>query len=138
MAGGLQELDDDGDVIASVNVIPFVDIVLVLLIIFLLTANEIARASIPVELPRAATGGESVGPTVNIVVTASGDTMLDGTPVARERLSDEIRARFSADPRLRAVIAADKAVRYEYVIDVIDRLKQIGVDAFALNIERVR
>jgi biopolymer transport protein TolR len=128
--------DDDDDVIAQINIIPFVDIALVLLIIFLLTANLIARANIPVDLPRAASGNESVGPTVNIVLTASGDLFLDGAHVTAEALTAGVEHQFRADPRLRAVIAADKAVRYEYVVQIIDALKQIGLSAFALNIER--
>jgi biopolymer transport protein TolR len=133
MAGYLPE--DDDEVIAQINIIPFVDIALVLLIIFLLTANMIARASIPVDLPRAANANESVGETVNIVLTASGELFLDGKPVTPEALTAGVDLRFRADPKLRAVISADKAVRYEYVVRIIDALKQIGLSAFALNIE---
>lgn len=134
MAGYVSEQDDD-EAIAQINIIPFVDIALVLLIIFLLTANMIARASIPVELPRAANANESVGATVNIVLTASGELYLDGTAVTPQALTAGVEQRFHADPKLRAVISADKAVRYEYVVRIIDALKQIGLAAFALNIE---
>ena len=72
MAATLKDFDDDDDVIAQINIIPFVDIVLVLLIIFLLTANLIAKADIAVDLPRAANAGATVDPTVNVVVTAQG------------------------------------------------------------------
>jgi biopolymer transport protein TolR len=135
MAGYLSVSDED-DVIAQINIIPFVDIALVLLVIVLLTANLIARANIPVDLPRAASGNEPVGPTVNIVLTASGDLFLDGVRVTARVLSVEVEREFRADPRLRAVIAADRAVRYEYVVQIIDVLKQIGLSTFALNIER--
>jgi biopolymer transport protein ExbD len=135
MAGHVTDQDDD-DVIAQINIIPFVDVALVLLIIFVLTANLIAHASIPVDLPKAASGNASVGPTVNIVLTAAGDLFLDGAHVTPEALTAGVEHRFRADPRLRAVIAADKAVRYEYVVQIIDALKQIGLSAFALDIER--
>jgi biopolymer transport protein TolR len=135
MAGFMEGRDED-EVIAQINIIPFVDIVLVLLIIFLLTANIIAKSDIPVDLPRAANGSEITNPTVNIVLTATGDLYLDGNPSTREALSTEVQRRFKADPKLRAVIAADKAVRYEYVVQIIDLLKQNGISAFALNIER--
>jgi len=135
MAGFIDEQGED-EAIAQINVVPFVDIVLVLLIIFMLTANLIAKASIPVDLPRAASGNESVDATVSIVVTASGDLFLDGRAITSDALRAAVATRFQADPHLRAVIAADKAVRYERVVDVIDLLKQVGVGAFALNIER--
>ena len=135
MAGSPLEQDDD-EVVAQINVVPFVDIVLVLLIIFLLTASVIARASIPVDLPRAANASQVVDATLNIVITAAGDLFLDGKSVTPAALADAVRSRSLADPKLRAVIAGDKAVRYEHVVHVIDILKQSGVNAFALNIER--
>jgi biopolymer transport protein TolR len=135
VAGYVSGQDDD-EVIAQINIIPFVDIALVLLIIFLLTANLIARANIPVDLPRAASGNEPVGPTVSIVITASGDLFLDGVPMTSESLTSEVEHQYRSNSSLRAVIAADRAVRYEYVVQVIDALKQIGLSSFALNIER--
>jgi len=131
-----EDLADEDEPIASINIIPFVDISLVLLIIFLLTAGVIAKASIPVELPRAASGGEAVDSTVNIVLSASGDLFLNGAAIARDALGVEMEKQARLNPKLRAVIAADKAVRYEYVIQVIDLVKRAGIDAFALNIER--
>lgn len=135
MAGFVDEQGED-DAIAQINIVPFVDIVLVLLIIFMLTANLIAKANIPIELPRAASGNESVDAAVNIVVTANGDLFLDGDAVTRDQLREKLTTRFRQDPRVRAVIAADRAVRYENVVGAIDLLKQIGIDSFALNIER--
>jgi biopolymer transport protein ExbD len=134
MAGFTLEENDD-DVIAQINVVPFVDIALVLLVIFMLTANVIAKADIPVELPRAANGNDVVDPTVNVVVTAAGDLFVDGAPVAGDALLGVIRARIATEPKLRAVIAADKAVRYEHVVHVIDVLKSAGLGSFALNVE---
>jgi biopolymer transport protein ExbD len=135
MAGFVDEQGED-DAIAQINIVPFVDIVLVLLIIFMLTANLIAKANIPIELPRAATGNESVDAAVNIVVTANGDLFLDSDAVTRDELHAKLTTRFARDPKVRAVIAADRAVRYESVVSTIDLLKQIGIDSFALNIER--
>jgi biopolymer transport protein ExbD len=135
MAGSVERGDED-EVIAQINIIPFVDISLVLLIIFMLTASVIAKADIPVDLPRAANGNDIVEPTLSIVVTAAGDLFVDGNAVAGEALGGEVRRRFEAEPRIRAVIAADKSVRYESVVHVIDVIKSAGVSGFALNIER--
>jgi biopolymer transport protein TolR len=133
---GFAESPDEDEPIAQINIIPFVDIVLVLLIVFLLTANLIAKASITVDLPHAANAGDAVDPTVNVVVDATGLLYLDGAKATRDELEAEVARRFAKDPKLRAVIAADKAVRYERVVEVIDALKQAGVGSFALNIER--
>jgi biopolymer transport protein TolR len=134
MAGNALDTEDD-DVVAQINVVPFVDIVLVLLIIFLLTANIIAKQSIRIDLPKASNAGDTVGPTVNVVVGALGELFVDGRPASVEELVSDARKGVAADSRLHAVIAADRAVRYERVVQVIDALKGAGVVAFALNIE---
>lgn len=136
MAGFSLDSGDEDAAIAQINIIPFVDIVLVLLIIFLLTANLIAKADIAVDLPRAANAGATVDPTVNLVVTAQGELFLDGRAVKVPEMQKVVSERFKAEPRLRAVIAADKAVRYEYVVEIIDTLKSTGLTAFALDIEK--
>lgn len=137
MAGKLEDQTDEDDVIAQINIIPFVDIALVLLIIFMLTANIIARATIPVDLPQAAHGNETVDKTLNIVVTSDGGLLLDGQPTTRPELRAAAERAKRDEPKVRAVIAADRNVRYEAVIQVIDVVKDAGISAFALNIERI-
>src|ERR687884_17366 len=74
--------EDDEGVLASINIIPFVDIVLVLLVIFMLTSATIVRASLKVELPKAASGGSRVETTVNLVYTKTGELLVNGNTVA--------------------------------------------------------
>ena len=73
---------DAEDVIADINVTPFVDVVLVLLIILMVTSAQIVRAALKVELPQAASGGETVESTLNIVLTKEGELYLDGSPAS--------------------------------------------------------
>lgn len=136
MAGNLNEHDED-DVIAQINIIPFVDITLVLLIIFLLTSNVIARASIPVDLPQAAHGNQLVDKTLNVVVTADGGFLLDGRAVTNTELREAAKQARRDDPKVRVAIAGDRNVRYEAVVQVIDLVKQVGIGTFALNIEHI-
>ena len=131
----LQERDDD-DVISEINIIPFVDIVLVLLIIFMVTSAAIVRASMKVDLPKAASAGAAVDSTLNIVFTKERQLLLNGTPTTEEGLAAFVRAQAASEPKTQAVIAADKGVEYGDVIGVIDIVKSNGVKAFALNIER--
>jgi len=128
--------DDDDTVIAEINVVPFVDIVLVLLIVFMLTSSMIARASISVELPRAATAGTSVPSSLNIVVDAEHQLFLNGKPTDHEALAAHVARASWKQEGLQAVIAADQRVDYGDVIRVIDIVRANGVKTFALNIER--
>ena len=127
--------EDEGP-LASINIIPFVDIVLVLLIIFMLTSIAIVRASMVVNLPKAATGGARVESTVNIVCNKDGSLMLNGTRSNVEEIGGFVKRESAANPKLQAVIAADKGVEYGRVVDLIDLVKHNGVSAFALDVER--
>lgn len=137
MAGGRNGGDDD-DLITEINVTPLVDVVLVLLIIFMVTATYIVRAAIDVELPRAAHGGESAGTLLSVVVTKEGETYLGGALVGEEELVARTREAVAKDPDTRAVVSADRAALHGSVVRAIDLLKGAGVAKFAIHIERER
>jgi biopolymer transport protein ExbD len=127
--------EDEGP-LASINIIPFVDIVLVLLIIFMLTSIAIVRASMVVNLPKAATGGARVESTVNIVCNKDGTLLLNGAASNVDEIGKFVKRESGTNPKLQAVIAADKGVEYGHVVDLIDLVKRNGVSAFALDVER--
>ena len=128
--------NDDDDVIGTINIIPFVDIVLVLLVIFMVTSTVIVKAAIQVDLPKAANAGTAVEDTLNLVVTRERELLLDGAPVSFEAAAGRVRERAAANPRIQAVISADRRLAYGEVVNVIDMVKASGVASFALNIER--
>ncbi|HEY2902323.1 MAG TPA: biopolymer transporter ExbD [Polyangia bacterium] len=128
---------DDDSLLASINIIPFVDIVLVLLIIFMLTSATIVRSSLKLELPKAASGGSRVETTLNLVYTKDDKLQVNGQPVASlAAASVLVRQAAAANPKTQAVIAADKGVAYGRVVELIDLVKANGVTAFALDVER--
>jgi len=127
---------DEDEAISTINVTPFVDVVLVLLIVLMVTSTQIVRAQLMVDLPRAASGGDAVPSTLNVTLLADGQLLLDGSPSNREALARRVRAEKEDDPEVQAVIAADKGVPYGRVVEVIDLVKTNGVSRFALNIER--
>jgi len=135
MLGGLDD-EDEGSVIAEINMIPFIDISLVLLIIFLVTSSIIVRETIEVQLPQAASGAEAAPSTVGITVTKDGAIYWNGERTSTPEVAKEMRKEADADPKVRAIISADRDVDYGIVIDVIDIVKQNGASAFALNVEK--
>jgi biopolymer transport protein ExbD len=134
MAANVHKNDDD--VIAQINIIPFVDIVLVLLIIFMVTSTAIVKAAIKVDLPKAANTGDAVAVTVNLVVTKDKALFIDGAPTTRQAASEALKRKLKRNPDLQAVISADRALPYGEVVSVIDFVKGTGVKTFALNIEK--
>lgn len=133
----LKDVADDEGLLASINIIPFVDIVLVLLVIFMLTSAAIVKASLKVELPRAASGGATTESTLNFLYTKTGELFLNGDKLPSLTAAAQIVRREAAQhPKIQAVISADKGVEYGRVVEIIDTVKQNGVSAFALDIER--
>ena len=129
--------DDDAEstMIAGINVTPLVDITLVLLIIFMVTATVIVNAGIKVELPKAASGSDQAKTTLSLTLQKDGTLYLNG-----ERTNDQAVVRFIGEnlprtPDLQAVIAADRAVAHGDVVHVIDMVKRAGIRKFAINVD---
>jgi len=128
---------DQDEVISGINVTPLVDIVLVILIIFIVTASFVLRTRIPVELPRAATGEAAASGLLNLGLTAQGELLVDGRPRPLGELAaavQEVRARAQAEGRqVTAFIAADVATPYGKFAALVDRLRAEGVTDIALD-----
>ncbi|WP_342378603.1 biopolymer transporter ExbD [Myxococcus stipitatus] len=133
MAGSAQDNDEE---ITGINVTPLVDIVLVLLIIFMVTANFIVRETVEVDLPRAANGGETVQGLVNVVLDKEGKFYFDGTQVTEVELTQKVAEAVAKDKDTRAIISADQSIAYGQVMRLIDTVKGQGIAKFALNIEK--
>ena len=131
---GTGRSDDDEGMITGINVTPLVDVVLVLLIIFMVTATYIVARSIPVDLPKAATGEEIVT-TFALTLTKDGTVWLDGQRSDEDTIKHAIRAARKNDAEARAVIAADREVQHGRVVHLIDLVRREGVSRFAINIE---
>jgi len=124
-----------GGIITEINVTPLVDIMLVLLIIFMLTAHLIAKQAIEVELPRASQSTTLKATTLAITLTRDGAIFLDDKPVTPEALRVAVSAAVKKDPRSQAIIAGDKAVSHGRVVWVLDLVKSLGVTSFAIQID---
>jgi biopolymer transport protein ExbD len=107
----------------TMNVIPFVDIMLVLLTMVLTTASFIAVGRIPVSLPQAAPMKAEQQKDTMIEITADGTLHLDGIAL----LVDELKGRLAAMPKDTSIlIRADKAVAFQSFVDVADVLKTLA------------
>jgi biopolymer transport protein ExbD len=113
--------------ITGINMTPLVDIMLVLLIIFMVTAQlVVSRQALTVELPHARTGTE-VPDFFNLVIDASGAITLDGHALGDDDVLTRARAARAKNRDLRAVIAADAGVVHGRVLRLMDLLRQAGV-----------
>lgn len=124
----------DDDIITGINVTPLVDVTLVLLVILMVTASYVVSRSIPLELPRGASG-ETTPTTLTVSIDKTGQTFLDADPIEEPALQLKVRAARQADPETRAVIAADGRVNHAKVVRVIDLLRREDVTKFAFNVD---
>lgn len=119
------------DAIVGINVTPLVDIVLVLLIIFMVTAKLIAGQGVPLDLPKAATAG-AVQSVFTLSVDARGNVLANGKKVKdRGELAAQAKQLVRADPGLRALISAEAAANHGDVLRVLDSLREAGLTKIA-------
>jgi biopolymer transport protein TolR len=134
MAGSAQDSDDE---ITGINVTPLVDIVLVLLIIFMVTANFIVRETVEVDLPKAAnTKDKTVQGPVMLTMDKDAKVFFDGVEVQADVLMQKMKDAVTKDKDVRAIISADQALNYGTVMGLIDQVKEAGIAKFALNIQK--
>ncbi len=117
--------------LSEINVTPFVDVVLVLLIIFMITAPMLMRA-MDVSLPSASLRRDD--PTERTVVTldAQGRTFVNDKAVNIELLEEQLRQRVEVNNLRLAYLRADETLQYKEIIKLMDLMKRAGVDTVGL------
>jgi biopolymer transport protein ExbD len=116
------------NVIAEINITPFTDVILVLLIIFMITTPLIIQSSIKVNLPVAASATPMKNDRpINIIITNEGALYLDDVLTTRKELKNRIVARYNDNPNVGVVVSSDRLVRFKDIVDVLDILNSVGV-----------
>jgi biopolymer transport protein ExbD len=126
--------DDGGgdDVMSEINVTPLVDVMLVLLVVFIVTAPLLTQA-IHVNLPKTAeTAPPEAKEAVYISVDAKGKVFLDKVEVALEAFENELVTRKAADPEIALNLNADDAVQYGTVAKVMASIERSGITKLAV------
>jgi len=126
-----------GPALAEINVTPFVDVVLVLLIIFLITA-PMMLGGIDVRVPKTET--RTIQPEERLVLTITRDrgVFLDSQPISLDRLSKVLGGMVRRNPKAAVFLKADEAVAYGTVMKVMDVIKKAGIDRVGMVTEPVR
>jgi biopolymer transport protein TolR len=114
----------------QINVVPYIDVTLVLLVIFMVTA-PMTNPGV-VELPKVGQALKQPEAPMVLTVKVDNTTELNNKPLARDALLFAIRQQLEKTPERAVVIAADKNVKYDDVIGVMDLLKQNKVDKVGL------
>lgn len=134
MAGTIQAGRRRGGIV-GINVTPFVDITLVLLIIMMVSSTYIVSQSLKVELPKTASSDESVSRTYVVTITKDGKLLFNDAPVTIEDLGKQLKSA-RASQEISLVVSADQGALHGRVVEIIDTAKLAGVTKFAINVER--
>ncbi|MBI5205847.1 MAG: biopolymer transporter ExbD [Nitrospirae bacterium] len=118
-----------------INVIPLVDVMLVLLTIVLTTSTFIASGIIPVELPRASKSHEETLKTQTVEIDKRGNIYLNSKLMSLESLRDSI---ISLDKTIPILIRADRDISLQVFVDVLDIVKKLGFRKVSLQTEQKR
>ncbi|MEP7050720.1 MAG: biopolymer transporter ExbD [Pseudomonadota bacterium] len=121
--------------ISGINVTPMVDVMLVLLVIMMVSAQYIVSQSLKVELPKAASQTESVSSVAAVTLTKDGKTYWNQKPVSDSDLVSNFRSALGANKDLNLIVTADKEVQHGSVVHIIDLAKVEGITKFAINVE---
>ena len=116
----------------GINVIPLVDVMLVLLTIVLTTSTFIAMGAIPVQLPKAESGETIKSVATTIVIDRQGVIFLDDKPMMPESLSQTL---VSMDRDHPILIRADRSIQLQKFVEVLDIVKGLGFKKVSLQTE---
>jgi biopolymer transport protein TolR len=124
--------------INEINMVPFIDVMLVLLIIFMVTAPLITTGV--VDLPSVGKSSKRPDHVVELVVGSDDKVKLridgkDGAPVTMRDVAAKVKELQGGDANTPVVISADKSVKYETVVKVMDTLQRSGVQRVGLSVK---
>ncbi len=127
--------DHKDEAIVEINVVPLVDIVLVILIIFMVSAPIFMKPSLVVNLPKTTSGTDSKPTHINITISKNGDIDLNGDKVSLDDIGTKTAKALASSSESGANVSADKEVQHGIVIQVLDKLHTAGVKKFSINVE---
>lgn len=127
---------EDSGIISSINITPFVDVVLVLLVIFMVTAPMLVKDILEIKIPKTFSGDGKMLQTLGVAVNKDGNILLNGQITDEEELRIAAKEALGKDPESQAIISADVEAAYGKVVRVIDILKTNGIERFAVQIEK--
>ncbi len=130
------QAQDPEEAITQINVVPLVDIMLVLLIIFMLTANFISTPSVPVSLPKALTSDPTAPESQAVVLTEKGELYFQNLPIEKGKLADVLQQAVARNPDLRIVLSADASIPHGRVVELLDLIRTAGVNKVALGVSK--
>ena len=117
--------------VSEINITPFTDVILVLLVIFMITTPLLTEAGLKVNLPQAKSGKPiekaAAAEQAQSTITSEGPIYLDGSLVTKKELKEKVGMLYKDNPEIRIVLRSDRFVQFKNVVDVLDPLAELGI-----------
>jgi biopolymer transport protein ExbD len=136
VAGGTIGARGGRQAIVGINVTPMVDVVLVLLVIMMVSANYIVSQSLNVDLPKAANGDAGAASLAVVTIAPDGGLKWNDGVVTEAELKTALKAAQAENPEVNLVVSADARAAHGAVVHVMDLAKAEGITHFAIGVEQ--
>ena len=130
----MQNYESSEEAISGINIAPFVDVILVLLIIFMATAPLIQRRAVSVNVPQASNTQPKATATIKVVYNDKKELFLEDDKILPEELENQLKIMVKADPFLHIALLADQGDSYGEVVGILDIIRASGVKKLALEV----
>ena len=128
---GIGEIND-------INITPFVDVMLVLLVIFMVTAPMMMKDVLNIQLPKTSSSDSQTMSTIGIAITKQGQILYNGELITDELLVARMQDAHKQNANTQVVITADQEAIHRDFVKVIDLVKAQGIENFAIQVERTQ
>lgn len=126
----------DNELVTGINVTPMVDITLVLLIIFMVTATFVSEQALQVNLPKVVKEEKAPHPALVVTLGAKGELKFNREDIDLAHLTQRMAEESGTNPEVKVIVKADKDISYEKLAQVLDAVKMGGVQKLALAMDR--
>jgi len=126
----------DDDEIGYINITPMVDVLLVLLVIFMVTANFLKQESVNINLPKVNASDPNVANSVQIALTRDGKLLMEGLDTTEDRMVAYLAREAKYRPNMRVTLSADERLSYGTIARAMGLIRQSGVTRIALSVKR--
>jgi len=121
---------------SEINITPLTDVSLMLLSIFMLTTPLLVQSGLNIELPKVKSAQQNLKESfAEVIIDKEGNITIDNQAVSPDVLKSVLKTKLDKNENLSVIIKADKNVKYEYIMKVIDVSKQAGIKKIALGVE---
>ena len=127
---------NEDEVIDGINITPMVDVILVLLVIFMVTANFLKKESININLPKVQAADPNVSQSVQVAITRDGKILLEGQETTEEKLVSNLERDLKFRPNMRLTLSADEKLAYGTIMKLMGVIRKAGVSRVALSVKK--